>query len=221
MPLFYARDAFELDDTFLVLPFNRVTWLQSEVEAAIVLLTQEGNWQQTGSITAKTMAEVMSGAYEDRFYMPDPTGSIIAYALAPADLPIGCLYCDGSLYATTDYPVLFGKVGYTFGGSGASFSVPDLRGRTVVGVGTGSGLSPRALAASFGEENHTLNQSEIPSHSHTVPATIDGLAVAPGELPVLTPVPLVDANTGSTGGSGSHNNMQPSFALTYAIVTGQ
>lgn len=234
MPLFYTRDDLALTDFFLVFPFNATNWLQREVEAALVLLTQEGNWEQTGLITPKQAAEAMSAAYQDSYYMPDPTGSIIAYALLPANIPGGCLYCDGSSYATTDYPVLFGKVGYLFGGAGANFNVPDLRGRTVVGVGQGSGLTLRNLADTVGAETHTLIVPQIPSHSHTNPphghsvsaAAPNLTTIGPG-VPEPTAVPL-PATTGftsividNTGGDGAHNNMQPSLALTYAIITGQ
>jgi hypothetical protein len=37
------------------------------------------------------------------------------------------LVCDGTSYKTTDYPDLFAMVQYTYGGSGTSFKVPDLR----------------------------------------------------------------------------------------------
>jgi hypothetical protein len=37
----------------------------------------------------------------------------------------GWLACDGQALATADYPALFGLIGYTYGGSGANFNVPD------------------------------------------------------------------------------------------------
>lgn len=36
------------------------------------------------------------------------------------------LICDGTGYNTTDYPGLFGVIGYTYGGSGTTFKVPDM-----------------------------------------------------------------------------------------------
>ena len=43
-----------------------------------------------------------------------------------------------------------------------NFALPDLRGRVPVSFGSGIGLGEKA-----GEENHTLNISELPSHTHT------------------------------------------------------
>jgi microcystin-dependent protein len=220
VPAYYTGDELANFDKFLVLPFNAQMWLQRWIEDNLVLLCREFNWVQDGLITPKQAAEAMSLAMKDLYYMPDPTGSIVAYALLPTNLPEGCIYCDGSSYTTTDYPVLFGKIGYSFGGSGANFNVPDLRSRAIIGVGQGTGLSDRTLGQSIGEENHTLNTTELPSHTHSIPATITSLAVEPGELPVLDPF-IAPAFTGSAGGDGAHNNMQPSFALTYAIITGQ
>ena len=47
--------------------------------------------------------------------------------------------------------------------------LPSAQGRTVVGVNadTTNGLSVRTRGQSFGEENHTLVASEMPSHTHT------------------------------------------------------
>ena len=42
-----------------------------------------------------------------------------------AAVPSNCLLCDGTSYPTATYPNLFAAIGYAFGGSGASFNVPD------------------------------------------------------------------------------------------------
>ena len=89
--------------------------------------------------------------------------------------PSGWLLCDGTSYPTATYPALFAAIGYAWGGAGANFSVPDMRGRTSIGAGTGSGLTPRALAQLIGAEGHILAVSEIPAgltvtdpgHNHT------------------------------------------------------
>jgi microcystin-dependent protein len=123
------------------------------------------------------------------------------------------LACDGGSYSITDYPLLFAEIGYTFGGSGASFAVPDLRGRMPLGVSSGF-----ALGATGGAQTETLSVNQIPSHDHTIPDTITTLHDIPvGAVPVLSPGPF-SATTGNTGGSGSHNNMPPYLALVPAIV---
>jgi microcystin-dependent protein len=89
--------------------------------------------------------------------------------------PTGWLLCDGTSYTTTTYPALFAAIQYTFGGSGANFNVPDLRGRVSVGAGQGTGLTLRTLGqgtgAAWGEEKHLLLATELASHTHTASST--------------------------------------------------
>lgn len=96
-----------------------------------------------------------------------PAGLMMDYA--GGTVPTGWLDCDGSSLNTTTYAALFAAIGYTFGGSGTSFNIPDARGRATIGVGTGSGLTARALGATLGEETHVLTAGEsgLPAHTHT------------------------------------------------------
>lgn len=90
------------------------------------------------------------------------TGQIISYGGSVA--PTGYVACDGASYATTTYPDLFSVIGYTYGGSGANFNVPDTRGRSLMGLGTGAGLTARTIGDSGGVEAI----SQVPPHSHNV-----------------------------------------------------
>lgn len=134
-------------------------------------------------------------------------------ATAAATIPNGCLVCDGATYAKVDYPELFAALSPIFRVDSDTFVVPDLRERFILGSDV---LQP--VGTSGGEATHTLTVGEIPSHSHTIPATTTTLAVEPGEVTVITPIPLISANTGDTGGDGSHNNIPPYLALQYYIV---
>jgi microcystin-dependent protein len=78
----------------------------------------------------------------------------------------GWLVCDGRLVNVGDYLSLFYVMGYSFGGSGDQFNLPDPRGRVAGFVGSGTGLTSRTLGTSLGEEEHTLTVSEMPSHNH-------------------------------------------------------
>lgn len=132
--------------------------------------------------------------------------------------PPNVLACDGSNYLRVDYPELYAVLASVFIVDADTFTVPDLRGRTVIGAGSGAGLSTYAVGASVGEEDHTLNETEMPSHSHTIQYTITTLVLEPGEVTALTPVPLLTAFTGDTGGDLPHNNIQPSYALNYGVI---
>jgi phage-related tail fiber protein len=61
----------------------------------------------------------------------NPAGTVQHFANILA--PIGYLECNGQSVSTTTYPELFSAIGYTYGGSGASFNVPDLRGEFIRG----------------------------------------------------------------------------------------
>jgi microcystin-dependent protein len=47
---------------------------------------------------------------------------------------------------------------------------PDLRGRFILGRGSGAGLSVRTYGQTGGEETHLLTTDEMPSHSHVIDA---------------------------------------------------
>lgn len=97
-----------------------------------------------------------------------PAGAMIDFAAAAP--PAGWLLCDGSAVSRTTYATLFGAIGTTWGvGDGSTtFNLPDFRGRSTVGAGTGAGLSTRPLGQTGGEENHILTAAEGAIHSHTV-----------------------------------------------------
>lgn len=88
-----------------------------------------------------------------------------------SQLESGFLWCDGARYNTADYPDLFAVLGTAHnlvGDPNGTFRVPDMRGRTLVGAGTGTGLTARTLGSAFGAEQVTLASNQMPSHSHTL-----------------------------------------------------
>ena len=65
-----------------------------------------------------------------------PSGMMMLWGgLTP---PLDWFICNGQALSTTERAALFAILGYAYGGSGATFNVPDLRGRVPAGVdGTG------------------------------------------------------------------------------------
>lgn len=114
--------------------------------------------------------------------------------------PSGWAKANGALLPINDNTdALFNVIGTTYGGDGQSnFALPDLRGRTPIGTGTGAGLTTRDLAFTTGDESVFLSKAQLPSHAHTQPG---------------------GGFTGITGGNQSIPNMQPSLALNYTITT--
>lgn len=83
--------------------------------------------------------------------------------------PSGYLVADGSLVPTALYANLFAVIGYTYGGAGALFGLPDDRGLALAGSGLGTalpGLTNHALGSVFGEESHVQLVGELAQHTH-------------------------------------------------------
>jgi len=132
--------------------------------------------------------------------------------------PPNVLACDGSVFLREDYPELYAVLDTAFIVDADHFQVPDLRGRTIIGAGQGSGLTDRSPGDASGEETHQLTESELASHVHSIELTTGVPGVAPGEVSFDVTVPILSDTTGSTGGDSPHNNMQPFTALNYGVI---
>ena len=96
--------------------------------------------------------------------------------------PSGWLRCNGDPYSTGLYPGLFAVIGYTYGGSGATFNVPDFRGRHPVGVGTAVALAGNEAVAEASRtvtHTHTLDNSQDGTSNFTADATNDATLRTP------------------------------------------
>ena len=153
-----------------------------------------------------------------------PTGTVFSWTTDTA--PTGYLLCDGSSVSTTTYAALHAVIGYVYGGSGANFNVPDMRGRVPLGQDDMGGSSANrvtnaqadSLGGNAGAETHTLTTAEMPSHTHAQDAdTVLGSAGA-SALSGGTGTQR-GGTTGSAGSGNAHNNMQPYLTLNYIIKT--
>ena len=88
-----------------------------------------------------------------------PAGAVIYHAAnAP---PTGFIKANGASLSTTTYADLFAVIGYTFGGSGSSFNVPDLRGEFMRGWDDSRGIDG---SRAFG----SAQADELKSHNHAL-----------------------------------------------------
>jgi len=132
--------------------------------------------------------------------------------------PDGWLVCNGRSLSTTTYADLHTAIGYTYGGSGGNFNIPDLMGRTPIGAGTGTGLTARTRGQKSGAETHTLTVPEMPSHNHTIsPSTVNGTQANGGTFGAGGGGDSATLTIGNTGGGTAHNNMQPFTVIQFII----
>jgi len=80
---------------------------------------------------------------------------------------------EGQLLPISQNSALFSILGTTYGGDGrTTFSLPDTRGRALIGAGRGPGLQDYRLGQRGGAEVVTLSLLEMPSHNHTAATTL-------------------------------------------------
>ena len=88
-----------------------------------------------------------------------PIGSVVAFAGPTSAIEDGWLLCNGAAINRENFAALYAKIGLTYGGSGANFNLPDLRGVFIRGQDNGGGYdSGRTLGS--------LQQHAIQDHTH-------------------------------------------------------
>jgi len=118
-------------------------------------------WTKT---TAPTLCSSNLNHLETQYDSAILVGGITMFgsSIAPTDFWL----CDGAAVSIAAYPTLFAITSYKFGNpGGGNFSLPDLRGKFVVGYSTNLG-DYNTLGASVGASNATLTATHVPSHNH-------------------------------------------------------
>ena len=140
----------------------------------------------------------------------------------------GWALCNGQLMSIQQNAALFSLLGTYYGGNGIqNFALPNLQGRTPVGIGTAEGITIGQMA---GTESVTLLSTEVPLHTHQVNATTSapgttspsGALLARGTASVYAGATnLVAMNAASVsfmGGSQPHENRQPYLVMNWCIA---
>lgn len=119
------------------------------------------------------------------------------------------LECNGASLSTTTYAALFAVYGYNWGGAGASFNLPDLRGYFIrawdhsAGVDPGRAFGSEQSAANL-EHNHLNGVSSLDATTQVYGATTTGIPGSATEvLQRQTSSPGFQGNTGESGDSES------------------
>ena len=148
--------------------------------------------------------------------------------------PRNWAFCDGQIIPISQNTALFSLIGTTYGGDGRSTTaLPNLQGRAPMHPGRGPGLTSRQLGQRGGTEVVTLAEGQMPDHNHLFQgdrgranstSPLDKTVVrASSFLPYQQEVTnnlvdMADAALPNTGGSQTHNNMQPFLAINFIIA---
>lgn len=177
---------------------------------------KDGNWKELSIKASDTL----------------PIGAIIPFGGTEA--PTNWLICDGSMLNRAAYPELFKAIGTSFGTDGPNnFYIPDLRGRVIVGQDTSD--ADFGIGLTGGEKTHTLNVSEMPSHTHNNQMAVfydidKNYGLTQGTLYSDRIIGRYDGETNyvagvqnikNTGGNQPHNNLQPYTVTNYIIKAKQ
>ncbi len=148
-----------------------------------------------------------------------PTGAILPWHATTA--PWGYLLCDGATYNATTYAKylrLYHIIKNAYGGSDQTdFKVPDLRGRTLLGLDNMGGSSVnRVTSAQADSIGGAAGNEGIPYHRHEYTKTNSGAgSMFEGASPDAG-VQAVDY-TEYAGDVASENNMPPYLAVAWII----
>jgi len=115
--------------------------------------------------------------------------------------PVGTIYTN--IAVNTNPATLFGF--------GTWAAISD---RVIVGRNATSGTFNVAAGATGGAETHTLQTTEIPGHTHTQKGAAGGGASTTATYATNNQASADQIQTGSTGGGGAHNNLQP-YVVAY------
>jgi microcystin-dependent protein len=153
-------------------------------------------------------------------------GVILPYAKSTP--PGGWLPCDGQAYSTIVYSNLFGVLGYTFGGSGNQFNVPDLRGRTVYGFDSNLGFNSDEGQPAGGRGPSHHHQGGAHQHvggSHAHPGNAHAHNIAPHSHymdhrhDVSVDASIQHYTFTSPGSTGAGSQEAQSYSTSYASMT--
>ncbi len=136
-------------ENILVISPNRETSITGNTNIS-------GNINVTGNIVITSPSRIRNSIGNI-----DPSVGDIKMSVRNSDFD-GWLLCDGRLLSVTLYSELFSLIGYTFGGSGSQFNLPNSAGRTL-----GSSDVTYPIGTYTGSATNTLVTANLPPHTHS------------------------------------------------------
>lgn len=211
------------------------------VSGSLSYLVNREPLEQTGALTPETAKNALSDmftAYFEELPAMIPIGGLMPFGGATA--PEKWLLCDGAEISRADYADLFAQIGTAYGaGNGTTtFNLPDMRGRSTMGV---DGALVSGLGAQAGASAVALSIANLPSHDHdyTDPGHTHGLtspftsiigarpaggAAAAAGSTISGGAAIASNTTGITfhaqGSNSPHPNVHPVLGVNYIIYAG-
>lgn len=131
--------------------------------------------------------------------------------------PQGTLEADGRVLPAAQNQALFSLIGFNYGGDNrTNFALPDMRGRSPVGIGTSTQGQTIPLGGKRGQEFVKLTEAQLPYHTH---------AFKPTSGSVQSSLSLSGSNTNLTGTVGvvadtanTTGNLKPAANTAYQMA---
>lgn len=194
----------------------------------IVEFIWDGTYYRVPAIAPTTAAALAAGTDTQSGITPAQLASSLTVAAPPgvvspyagSSAPTGWLLCYGQSVATATYSALFAAIGYAYGGAGANFTIPDMRGRLAAGRDDMGGSAASRLTATTMAPNGTTvgatggAQTVTPSVATMGGASITQSAQVPSSAVATAHPDHTHAVTMTVDG-----NVQPTMILNYIIKT--
>lgn len=143
-----------------------------------------------------------------------PTGVVFPYSASTT--PTGFLPCDGAPVSRAVNAVLFGVIGTTYGsGNGSTtFNVPDLRGRSIIGKGTGTKVA--TISSITGNVITVTGLSNITNNEYQTAQSVVFTATVPGNLSNGATYFIIKVSNTTFSVASSGTNARAGTAITLA-----
>jgi microcystin-dependent protein len=161
----------------------------------------------SGSVISMTTASPAAACSSEAYI-----GSVCI--MATKYCPYGYVAANGQTIQVNEnqalYALIYGVYGET---SQTSFAVPDLRGRSPIGSGTGTGLTPVDLGAKVGVQQTLLQPAQVPvgQHIHSTTFTGTGSTTQTVEVPAQPSTLGVSAKLVAKQMAGGTNAVNGAF----------
>lgn len=205
-----------------------------QVIVVVIAVAAGAAWAETLKVFNANTPAIAADINSNFTKVQTPAGVISVFAGNGA-VPAGWLLCDGSTFSAGAFPDLATVLGGT--------TLPDLRGRVIVGLDATKVRITDGAALSVGASGGLDINTELPQHTHTIandPGHQHGIRAACNNSSCGNSSDgftrgggALDTTTFSTLGSGAHNhggatgqtgkvgvtNLQPFITFRYIIKT--